>query len=414
MIVVAKKILSVIVIVWLCLGSIPYAWAGAPEISGEAAVLIDAGTGQVLYGKDEHKRMYPASTTKTLTALVALEHAKLTDLVTIGPNALQAGGTSIGLTEGEKIPLKDLLYALMLNSANDAGVAIAEHISGSVEKFAALSNQEAKKIGAKDTHFTNPHGMPDKNHYSTAYDLALIARQAMQNQEFRRIVSTVHYQVSRADPNAQKYLFNHNKLLWSKIYGYQGTTGVKTGYTVEAGQCVIASAQRDGRELIAVVLHSDGSNIWSDATKLLDYGFTNFHSRQVVKGGQVMANIPVKYGKSPNVDLVASRDFYYTFPLEGADDLQISVQPQKEVKAPVTRGQVLGSILLSQNGKQVGKVDLVARGNVAKDWIAYLTPSFWVVLPLLFLFWLRHRIRIYRLRQKRLARQRRYYGAYEE
>lgn len=403
------RILAV-VILFLSFGScVPTARAEAPQIVGEAAALLDAGTGQLLYGKQEHKRMFPASTTKVLTALVAMERADLNDLVTIGPNPIKAGGTSMWFQEGERLTLEELLYALLLNSANDAGVAIAEHVAGSVDNFAAICNQRAKELGARDTHFTNPHGMPDPNHYSTAYDLALMGREAMKNKDFRKIVATVHHEVPRNDPEAQKYLFNHNKLLWSKVYGYQGATGVKTGYTVQAGQCIIAAAQRDGRELIAVVLRSEGSNLWTDTARLLDYGFANFTNKQLVRRGEVMDQLPVKYGKS-QVSLVAATDFFYTFPRQGSAEVQISKKIVPSIKAPVTKGQVLGTVIFKSGEQELGKVNLVAAADVQRDWWviskAFIT---WTVPPLVILLWFRRRLALYRRRKQRAARRRRYY-----
>ncbi|MEW6064373.1 MAG: D-alanyl-D-alanine carboxypeptidase family protein [Bacillota bacterium] len=405
-----KKLFSIVVLFLSIFSFASGARAGEPEIVGEAAAVIDARTGKLLYGKEEHKRMYPASTTKVLTALVAMERARLDDVVTIGPNPITAGGTSMWFVEGERLTMEELLYALMLNSANDAGVAIAEHIAGSVENFAELSNKRAKEIGTGDTHFTNPHGMPDENHYSTAYDLALIGREAMKNKDLRKIVATIHHEVPRTDPEAQKYLFNHNKLLWSRIYGYKGATGVKTGYTVEAGQCIIASAERDGRELIAVVLRSEGSNLWTDAAKLLDYGFANYTNRQLIYGGNVMANLPVKYGKT-KVDLVADEDFFYTFPKQGAGGVQVVTEPVKEISAPVNKGQVLGAVVIRSGQEELGRVDLVAAADVQRDWLA-LCQTFlkWVGPPLLFLVWIRRRVVLNRKKRKREARRRQYYN----
>lgn len=386
------------------------ALAGEPQIVGETAVLVDAKSGTVLYGKEEHKKMYPASTTKVLTALLALEHSKLTEQVTIGPNPSKAGGTSIWLQEGEQLTLEELLYALMLNSANDAGVAIAEHVAGSVDKFVELANERVQQIGAKDTHFTNPHGMPDKEHYSTAYDLALIGREVLKNQDLRKIITTINHEIPRADPEAQKHLFNHNKLLWSKTYGYKGATGLKTGYTVEAGQCIIASAQRDGMELIAVVLRSEGFNLWTDASKLLDYGFANFTSRQLVQGGKVMADVPVEYGKG-SVKLLTKNDFYYTFPKEGNIDLHVTTEPNEEVTAPIAKGEVLGAVVIRHGEEIVGKVPLVAQAAVQRDWQATVTTlTKWGLPLLLFFLWLRRRIYLRRKKQQRLARRRKYYN----
>lgn len=403
-----KLFITTFFLIWFTAN--PWAWGQEPpQITGETAVLMDVQTGALLFGKEEHKRMYPASTTKVMTALLALERSELSDEVTIGPNAVRAGGTAIWLLEGERLTMEELLYALLLNSANDAGVAIAEQIAGSVEKFAEISNQRARELGARDTNFRNPHGMPDENHYSTAYDLALIGRKAMQNKDFRKIVSTVNHEIPRTDPEAQKYLFNHNKLLWSKFYGYKGATGIKTGYTVQAGQCIIASAERDGRELIAVVLRSEGSNLWTDAAKLLDYGFANFENRKVIKGDKVLAQLPVKYGKG-DIDLFAARDYFYTFPAGKKNNLEISVQPVKAVSAPVTRGQVLGAITLRQEGKLINKINLVAARDVPKDWFAWTKSQAYWILPLLFIvMWVRRRRRIIKMRKSRAARRKRYY-----
>ena len=404
-----RKTLICMVLFFVLLVSLaPTAGAEEPQIAGETAALIDAQSGMLLYGKEAHKKMYPASTTKVLTALVALEKAKLNDLVTIGANPIHAGGTSIWLAEGEKLSLEELLYALLLNSANDAGVAIAEHVAGSEEEFAKLLNEKALKLGAKDTHFTNPHGMPNEKHYSTAYDMALIGREALKNQDLRKIVTTVHHEIPRTDPEAQKYLFNHNKLLWSKTFGYEGATGLKTGYTVEAGQCIIASAKRDGRELIAVVLRTEGNNLWYDASKLLDYGFNDFQNRQLIYRGKVMANLPVKYGKT-TVNLVASSDYFHTFPKQGARDLQMSTEPLEEIVAPVSKGQVLGKVVLKDGEKPVATVNLVAAEDVQRDWLALFKPIlFWGLPPILFLLWLRRRKHLRRIRQQRLARRRKY------
>ncbi|MDO7788024.1 D-alanyl-D-alanine carboxypeptidase [Desulforamulus aquiferis] len=382
--------------------------AAEPELQGETAALIDAKTGRLLYGKDAHKRMYPASTTKVLTALVALERANLSDVVTVGPNAINSGGTRIWLPEGEQLTLEELLFALMLNSANDAGVAIAEHVAGSVESFAQISNLAAKKIGAVDTHFTNPHGMPEENHYSTAYDLALIGRKAMENEDFRRIVSTVHHEIPRSDPEAQKYLFNHNKLLWSTVYGYKGATGLKTGYTSQAGQCIIASAKRDDRELIAVVLRTEGVNLWSDAAKLLDYGFDNYENQQLIEKDKVMTSLPVIYGKE-NVKLVAGEDYIYTFTRENPEDLQISFDVPESTLAPVDKGEVLGAIVISKGQEEIARINLMSDHQVDRDYLAIIKSALYWVLPIvLLLLWLKWRIGVALRRRRRLARRKKY------
>ncbi|MBC7104895.1 MAG: D-alanyl-D-alanine carboxypeptidase, partial [Firmicutes bacterium] len=223
---------------------------GEPEVTARAAVLADARTGQVLWARNPDLRAYPASTTKILTALVVVMRAGLGDEVRVAPEDTDAGGSAIWLRPGEVLSVEDLLYALLLNSANDAAEALARHVAGSDGDFARLLNDTALALGATNTHFTNPSGMPDSDHYTTARDLAIIARAALAHPVLRNIMATRTHQIRRQDPEAVNYLVNHNKLLWR----YPGAIGMKTGYTAEAGQCLVAAAQRGERTLIAVVL----------------------------------------------------------------------------------------------------------------------------------------------------------------
>jgi D-alanyl-D-alanine carboxypeptidase (penicillin-binding protein 5/6) len=267
----------------------PLPAAAAPEIVGEAAALIDDRNGQFLYEKNPSERLYPASTTKILTAVIALENGKLGDRVTIPAEACNVEGSAVGLNEGEQMSLEDLLYALLLNSGNDTAIAIAIHTAGSVDKFTDLMNKKAAELGAVNSHFNNPNGLPDPNHYSTAHDMALISYYAMQNPEFRKIVATKIRTIERSDPTAQTYLENHNRLLWN----YEGTIGLKTGYTEEAGQCLVSAANRNGRELLAVVMKTEGSNIWTDSTALLDYGFDAYNNVSLIEAGKNIGEVPV-------------------------------------------------------------------------------------------------------------------------
>jgi len=241
-----------------------------PSVTAEAAVLMVAGTRQVLFDKDANKIMYPASTTKMVTLLTALRHGKLTDVVVVGPQAVDIEGSSLGLKLFDELTLQDLLYGMMLVSGNDASYAVAEHVGGgSVAKFLGWMNEEAEKAGAMRTHFTNPHGLPDPiNHFSTAYDLALIATSGLADQEFAKIVATPVQTVQFINRGQTKQLANTNKLLFT----YTGASGVKTGETRAAGKCLVASAKRGNVQLIAVVLNA-GDNRWQEAAQLLDYGF---------------------------------------------------------------------------------------------------------------------------------------------
>ncbi|MGB9903925.1 MAG: D-alanyl-D-alanine carboxypeptidase family protein [Desulfotomaculales bacterium] len=380
---------------------------GPPAITGEAAVLMDARTGQVLFAKNEHKKMYPASTTKILTALVILERVNPAETVRVPEEASRTEGSAIGLQAGEELSCSDLLYALLLASANDAAVTLAVHAAGSVENFAALMNAKARSLGASESHFTNPHGLPDPDHYTTASDLALITLSAMRNPAFREIVGTETKAIKRplADRSRgvpQEDLWNHNRLLES----YQGATGVKTGYTDEAGQCLVASAERDGRELIAVVLKSEGSAVYEDARKMLDYGFEQFLPVRLVKKGDRLATLEVAGGEPARVDLVAGDDFWYDFPrAEGEKDLNRHLQLVKKVEAPLAAGQVAGELVFYDRERQVGQVDLVAAQAVAR--VRGKTWLYWLAGALLFFFCLRIKRNGRRRRKWKYTRPRR-------
>lgn len=370
---------------WIFLASFLYFWpgpggvawgatpAGEPEVVARAAVLADARTGQVLWARNPDLRMYPASTTKILTALVVVMRADLTERVRVVPEDTNAGGSAIWLQPGEVLSVEDLLYALLLNSANDAAEALARHVAGSDRDFARLLNDTALALGATNTHFTNPSGMPDPNHYTTARDLATIARAALAHPVLRRIVATRTYEIGRQDPEAVRYLVNHNKLLWR----YPGAIGVKTGYTVEAGQCLVAAAQRGERTLIAVVLGSQGAAVWSDATVLLDYGFASFESRELVPAHLPVSRAPVRYGSR---DLVAITADSFTYNFRAGEEPQVrqELRLDRHLKAPVAAGAKVGELVLFGRDTELGRVDLVAAQRVPRK--AYTRWWFWVLL----------------------------------
>ena len=242
---------------------------GDPQIDAEGAYLIDGLTGQSLYEKQPDQPFYPASTTKILTALLVIESGSLDQVVTIQPIDTKVEPSAIEFKPGDKFTRLQLLYGLLLKSANDAALALARDNAGSVPAFAAKMNLRARELGALNSNFENPNGLHSKNHYTTPHDLALIARAAMQQPMFRRLVSTVDYTlITGAGPLP---LTNHNKLLIQ----FPGCTGVKTGYTVPAGQVLVASALKDGREVISVVMHTDHPGIWEDSKTLLNYGFSH-------------------------------------------------------------------------------------------------------------------------------------------
>ncbi|MGB9678681.1 MAG: D-alanyl-D-alanine carboxypeptidase family protein [Thermoanaerobacteraceae bacterium] len=368
--------LIIIIILNLILPNYVYAKDNAPEIVGPTAVLIDFTSGQVLYDKNMNQKMYPASTTKILTAILAIENGKLDDIVTASDNVTKVDGNSIFLSPGEKMTLRDLLYALLLESANDAAIAIAEHIGGSVENFARMMNQKAKEIGAKNSNFVNPNGLPDQNHYSTPYDMALIGRYAMENKEFSKIVSTLHYTIPPTNKmDKERDLWQSNRLLKPSSYHYDGADGIKTGYTTIAQQVLVASAVRNNHRLISVIMGDTGTNIWTDTIKLLDYGFNNFDLIKLNNQNELITYATI--GKSQfKLPLTAKNDFYYEIPKNEKDNIKSEIILNKNLKAPISKGNVLGNIVYKLNGKEIGSVELVAKESVYKNiWGTYYNES---------------------------------------
>lgn len=384
-----------------------------PSLNAGAVVLMDAKSGQVLYQKNMRQRMFPASTTKILTAIIALEKGNLPDRITVSGKACRVEGSAIGLQEGERLTLEDLLYALMLASANDAAESIALHFAGSIEDFAVLMNDRARSIGAGESNFTNPHGLTDANHHTTAYDLALITRYALENPSFRKIVRTRLKVISRPDADRtkgppQEHLWNHNRFLGR----YDGAIGVKTGYTVEAGQCLVVAAQKGDRELIAVLLNGQGGALYDDAGTVLDYGFTNFEPLLVVHQRERISTTYVSRSRG-RVDLFAEGPFYYNFPLGPAYathadkqpyDLTRRIQLDQGIKAPLPAGQKVGELILFADGQEVGRVGLITMQPVerfpGRTWLFLITGLVIMVIPLAGVRWAA------RYKRRRLFRRR--------
>lgn len=243
---------------------------------GCGAVCMEQSTNRILWSENEHEKCYPASTTKILTAILAIENLPLEKIVTVPKAAEGVEGSSIYLRCGQKISVRDLLFGLMLRSGNDAAVALAIETSGSVEDFATLMNLKAKSVGAVNSHFSNPHGLDDKTHYTTAYDMALIAAYAYQNDEFCKIASAKKATINVDGEN--RFIANKNKLLAI----YDGANGVKTGYTKRDGRCLVGGAKREGMQVVSVVFnHSD---MWNDTVRMLDFAFDNFKMTPVEQG----------------------------------------------------------------------------------------------------------------------------------
>ncbi len=331
--------------------------AAAPQVSGKSAVLIDAQSGQVLYEMAKDEKLQPASTTKILTAIIAIESGKLDEMVTVGPNPPLVEGTKVYLEAGEQVKLRDLVLAALVHSANDAALAIGEYLAGSAAEFAKIMNTKAQAIGAVNSNFVNPHGLSEDNHYTTAYDLALIGRYAMANETFRSMVKT-----KVLDWNGKAWqtrLININKLLWS----YDGADGIKTGYTTEAKSTIVASATRGGQTFIAVVLGASGSNIWQDAEKLLDYGFTNFQGIELAHPEKVVATVDIT--PKEKLQLIPKEAIHLSLPQEGHKKIETKVV-LNPLKAPIAQGQRVGSLIFSLDGKEISRVDLLAKNEISR------------------------------------------------
>lgn len=328
----------------------------AEAVSAQFACVMEAQTGQVLYEKNAYTTHSMASTTKIMTALVAIEQGNLTDTVTVGENAAGTEGTSLYLKAGEKITLSDLLYGLLLQSGNDAAIAIAEHISGSVEDFALAMTEKAKALGAENTSFKNPNGLDEEGHFTTAYDLALITRAALKNEKFSEICATK----SKTIQDGKQTVVNHNKLLNM----YEGCVGVKTGYTKKTGRCLVSSAIRDGKQMICVTLNAPDD--WNDHKRLLDDAFSGTVRFPLLAEGMTVNTLSVKKSKANTLEVLASRDFYLTERQDAKfENADIKFKLPDTVTAPVKKGEIIGTAEIFYKGTLLDVVDLVAKENVA-------------------------------------------------
>lgn len=374
----------------------------SPELAAESAVLINAQTGQVLFDKVKDYQEFPASTTKVMTALLTLENKSLSDVTTISHDASYTEGSRIYLLEGEQVTIEQLLYAMMLESANDAAIALAEAVGGSIEEFAAMMNQRAKELGAVNTHFVTPNGLPDDTHLTTAYDLALITREAMKNEAFRTIVSTYSYTMGPTNMQAEtRYFHNTNRLLSdtrsvdvngvSRPYKYDGILGVKTGYTTVAQSCLVAAAERDGMELIGVILKSDPDNQYPDMIKLLDYGFNTYKPLKVIEAGSTLETVRVRGGEAREVSVTVGEDIYASAEVRSdgtaASDGYSYVVTVHELTAPVKQGDVAGSVTVYDGSKEAGTYDVIAAADVEERKGLFadfeMTPGFALKLALM-------------------------------
>ena len=352
-----------------------------PPITATSGIVIEKNTGQVLYDKDMHGQREPASTTKIMTCILALENLALDQVVVIDEETSFTGGSRIYLIEDEEITVEHLLYALMLESANDAAVALAKAVSGSVSAFAVRMNEKAKELGALNTNFVNPNGLHEEGHLSTCYDMAMIAKYAMDNPKFRELVTTYRHTIPATNKQPERYMYNTNRLIYDNetkvtVNGqtrgckYDGCTGIKTGYTPQAGGCLVSGAKINDTEVIAVVMQSSDLGRFEDSIYLLDYALGSYHTTKAVEEGTVVGTAEVKKGEVKKVDVKAVQDIVVLLPMEASTSVvRGELELNQDIKAPINEGQVLGKYNVYEGDKLYASTDVIAVNPIAKGTI---------------------------------------------
>lgn len=418
-----------------CLNPQAFLFAEAPGIGSPGAALYHTGTQQFLYTKNATTPMFPASTTKILTAIIILEENQLTETVTIPNDFRNPGGSHIALDHGESLTVEQLLYATLVESANDAALALAIHNAGSQEAFAQKMNDKAAALGASQSNFVNPHGLHHPQHYTTAQDLALIAAYAMENETFRKMVVTQRYTIPATNKKneVRDYLRTSNRFIRDTgiKMNYKGTTipifdpeveGVKTGYTTEANNCLVSSKAIEGGRIISVILGAGVDNlVYADSKALLDYGLSDFTAKRFISAGDFVVNIKVPGAENAGLDLVAKDTLMSTIPTDAIDQkpehrIDLIEVPDTAIKA----GMVLGTITYSWNGEDVATTELVAARDISTaslvgktlfqlspEWFPYYftrSELIWMGLKLLFalLVWRWFVVHIRRQKRKRI------------
>ena len=327
-------------------------------VSAASSCVLDVETGKVLHENRAHVRLGMASTTKIMTALLAIESERLDEVVTVSRAAACTEGSSLYLKAEEKLLLLDLVYGLMLNSGNDAAVAIAEHISGDITTFVELMNKKAKEIGAVNTNFVNPNGLSDEMHYTTAYDLALISSYALKNPEFSKIVATKSKTIVTADTKRKIYLHNHNKLLDS----LENCDGVKTGFTKATGRCLVSSVTGDDFRTVCVTLNAPDD--WRDHTLLHNAAFEKYENKLLLKYGEIVGKVSVEGGTEAYVNAIAGNSVFGLFEKESAPKIILKADIRQNLRAPVSKGTCLGKVYVYVDGKCIDETEIVSERNI--------------------------------------------------
>ena len=362
-----------------------------PDINAESALLIDNKTNKVLYSKDMNRKMFPASTTKILTAILVLENHSLDEKVTASYNAVMtipSGYSTASIQIDEVLTVEQLLELLLVHSANDAANVLAEYTGGSIDSFVAMMNTKINELGLSDTHFTNPYGLQDNNHYTTAHDLAIIMQYCLKNDDFRKIAGQASCAIpstNKSEP--RKYSSTNELLIAGNSNYYPNLIAGKTGYTSEAGECLVSAAYNDNLELVGVILNSNSR--FKDTRSLYNYGYTNFSIKNIVNEKDIITNVEVKNATkdTKNLNLLVSEDIPVL--ANNSDDLS-KIEPQitlnSDIKAPIEDGQVLGKVSYSVNGITYS-TDLIAANNVEKsNFVLYCLYGLGILILILIIY----------------------------
>jgi D-alanyl-D-alanine carboxypeptidase (penicillin-binding protein 5/6) len=339
-----------------------------PSVGSDAAILIDGSTGQILFEKNSRETHYPASITKILTALLLVENTQPSDEIIIGedvPTLIEKGSSQIYLIPGEILTVEQILDALMIESANDAAVAIAQHISGSVEDFSKLMNKRAKELGAVQSNFVNPNGLHDDEHYTTAYDMAMIMKEVIKHPELTEVMTKINSSIPETQYQEKRYLWTKNRLIRSSSSEYfnRDVIATKTGFTSMAGNTLVTAAERDSLRLITVVLKSSGVMTYEDTNNMLKYGFENYTHAVLSEENQVVETLSLE---GETLNLIAGNKLVCAIPKDQSSLIDSQVSLKKDIELPLDKGEVIGEVVYTLNGIELGKVSLLSAQAIAK------------------------------------------------
>lgn len=352
----------------------------ALSTESEGIIVFDLNTENDIYSKNANEKLYPASITKIMTCILTLENCDLDEIITVDKNTpYEIYGSNIALEPYEEISVKDLLYGLMLPSANDAASVLAKHISGSIEDFADLMNEKAKELGMTNTHYVNPHGLHDKNHYTTANDMKQLVIYAMKNSTFREIVSTSHYTIQSTNKKEERKLITTNNLLYNtsphkiivngKYIGrqYEGCLGIKNGYTDYARNTLVSYVKRGDLDLISIVMKGSGTQVYTDTHNLFDYGFKNFYKQNIIADNIYVTDLELTdvNGKKQMIPLVTKNSVAIIHSQKDSEILEQNILIN-DISFPVSKGDVVGKLIYKKDGKVIASTDIISTASIEK------------------------------------------------